>query len=228
MKERPILFQSAMVRALLAGRKTQTRRAMRIQPSEETTVHVEHFHQTVIDRLGDEQPGPEVFGAWWDDGESGLVCPYGAPGDRLWAREAWRVAKKHDTTPPRDLPPRAMTVMYEAGGSASNDSSGWSTSGPTITPEWRGKYRPPMFMPRWACRLVLEVTSVRVERLQAISEEDARAEGVGPLRADGRMEWGGPATDGYADLWESINGKTGPLSWDANPFCWVIEFRRAP
>jgi hypothetical protein len=141
MRERPILFQGAMVRALLAGTKTQTRRVMQHQPHDEATVVVERFNQTVIDRRGDEQPGPEVFGAWWADGECGAKCPYGQPGDRLWVRETWRGIV--NIAPPgsykyavaRYVPAREYCRRVEYAATQQRDSEPW---------------RPSIHMPRWA------------------------------------------------------------------------------
>jgi hypothetical protein len=203
MKERPILFQGAMVRALLAGTKTQTRRAMRVQPGDETTVTVEHFNQTVIDRHGDEQPGPEVFGAWWDDGESGLRCPYGQPGDRLWVRETWAY-HLHAQASQRD---EDGPWVYAADGR------------PALQVRLCDRWRPSIHMPRVACRLTLDVTRVRVERLQEISDEDALAEGVDRTNTS----ISGYAKERYRTLWDSINGVG---SWDANPWVWAVSFKR--
>lgn len=157
-------------------------------------------------------------------GSQTVGCPYGVPGDRLWVREAWATHACFDHIPPRDL--TARSIHYQADGQIKT-----------------GKNRPGMFMPRWASRITLEVTAVRVELLQAISEADAIAEGIdrgenfpgwyrGPLPGDsaGLQEYGRNfkiptafARLAYRALWESING-TG--SWDANPWVWVVSFRR--
>ena len=90
MRERPILFSGPMVRALIEGRKTQTRRIVKPQPHEDcSAIEVGRYHPTVIDRHGDEQPGAEIFGAYSLDGDWGAKCPYGAPGDRLWVKETF-------------------------------------------------------------------------------------------------------------------------------------------
>lgn len=180
MTERPIPFSAEMVRAILDGRKTQTRRKMKVQPYPDSIVTVEHFNQTVIDRHGDMQPGPEIFGAHWDDGEQGLRCPYGAPGDLLWVRETvwaestfdgdgvryaadhvWRIIENTQEAS------EAWCKLAQYGGDDALDNQ------TNI-----GRRVPSIHMPRWASRITLRITGVRVERLQDISEEDARAEGA--------------------------------------------------
>lgn len=185
MRERPILFNGAMVRAILDGRKTVTRRICKPQPSELA-------HTTSADG--------NPMGSWWETGKDINRCPYGKPGDRLWVRETWANG--------------ATRAMYRAG---CNES---------YTPP-DGQWRPSIHMPRWACRLLLEVTDVRVERLQAITYEQAAAEGV---HRDQRMWYatdeGGPAfkypEQAFAQLWRQTGG-----DWDANPWVWVVEFKRA-
>ncbi|WP_176331562.1 hypothetical protein [Burkholderia vietnamiensis] len=239
MKERPVLFSGAMVRAILEGRKTQTRRVMKHQPPDDVApITVARYHPTIIDRRGDEAPGPEIFGAFSDDGDWGCKSPFGEPGDRMWVREAWRVGKPHDRTKPSDiLDPiiargQGVTVLYEAGG--------WRSVGPAgraepiypddaAMPDWAGKYRQSMFMPHWASRITLEITGVRVERLQDISESDARAEGVTieehHMRGYCAGAYGPPSIRAFHDLWNGLNAARGH-GWDANPWVWVIEFRR--
>lgn len=174
MTDRPILFSAPMVRAILAGTKTQTRRAFPVQPP----------------------PGVRVGIV------NNMTQRYGGPGDRLWVREAWRTTGcggRADDMPPRDLQPHP--VWYVADGTAPVD-------------ECCGKVRPGMFMPRWASRITLNVTGVRVERLKTISHADAVAEG---MAVD-------DAVYDYMKLWQTLNG---PESWDANPWVWVVEFKRA-
>lgn len=210
--ERPILFSGAMVRALLAGTKTQTRRVVKAQPE------AEH----------DGEPYWFVGGyrAWTyrstsdvlRKGGNALLCPYGATGGRLWVRETF--CDDWMTTD---------GIYYRADGGLPGDMV---DAGCT--------WRPSIHMPRAASRITLEVTGVRVERLQDISEADAIAEGIegfelpecgGRFWLDYRLtdaEAGcSPAlkspVDSYRWLWESING---PGSWDANPFVWVVEFRK--
>ncbi|MBX3603234.1 MAG: hypothetical protein KF863_21645 [Rubrivivax sp.] len=206
MRERPILFSAPMVRALLAGTKTQTRRVCKPQPD------IVAERGTVV---GVSTPQDQQYGRLG----KALPCPYGQPGDRLWVREAWRTEPRFDATPPRDLAPEVAPVQYEAGPHA--DVLG-------------GKLRPGMFMPRWASRINLEVLAVRVERLQDISDADARAEGITQHEAGALgPQWdngvdcitarGNRATVSYRRLWESINR---PGSWDSNPWVWVVSFRR--
>ncbi|HBP4592616.1 TPA: hypothetical protein L5618_004877 [Pseudomonas aeruginosa] len=216
MKERPILFTGPMVRAILEGRKTVTRRVVKPQPD---------FLGSMVD--------PNTPFKTLDAGlHARITCPYGEPGDRLWVRETWHVGKPHDKTAPADiLAPllaegRGITVLYTAGG--------WQSIGPAgreepiypddqPLPDWAGKGRPSIHMPRWACRILLEITAVRVERLQDISEEQARAEGY---PAERECETGGSGLDAwlwFRSLWGEING---PEAFTANPWVWVIEFKR--
>lgn len=206
MAERGILFSAPMVRALLAGRKTQTRRAVKPHRADDAFVLV-----------GQED------GSWWPyrspDGESMVMgdgceypfsCPYGAPGNRLWVRETFN-------------DDRGETI-YRADGGMPAD---WFDAG--------SKWRPSIFMPRAASRITLEVTEVRVERLQDISEADAIAEGVvehqtlrpgtRACNIDGGMMHACGPVPVYRWLWESING---PGSWELNPWVWAVSFRRAP
>ena len=195
MKERPILFSGAMVRALLDGTKTQTRRIVKARDLEWMDVH-----------QGLREP---------DNAER---CPYGQPGavvdsghriggDRLYVREAWAAPHAYDHLPPRLIPQDAR-IHY----AATEDRGGLL-------------WRPSIHMPRWASRITLEITDVRVERLQSISTADALAEGVNVHPS----HHGKPCTSlyspvqAYRDLWEQING---PGSWDANPWVWVVSFRR--
>ena len=209
MTERPILFSAPMVRAILDGRKTQTRRVMKVQPYPDSIVTVEYYNQTVIDRHGDMQPGPEIFGAHWDDGEHGLRCPYGAPRDTLWVRETWA---------PHPHGVMRCGAVYRADQGAVPDA---------------GRWRPSIHMPRWASRITLRITDVRVERLQDISEDDAVAEGVALERyvpvsdsagthSSGEAEPTDPVEE-YRNLWNHINA---PGAWDANPWVWALSFER--
>jgi uncharacterized protein YqfB (UPF0267 family) len=177
MRERPILFSGPMVKAILGGRKTITRRVLKLQ----------------------DYDGGDCY-----ETKDGILrdilslCPYGIPGDRLWVRETWAD------------PCGKRLPVYRAD---------------EATAYLNVKWRPSIFMPRWASRITLEVTGVRVERLQDITEEDAQAEGVEARRS---MKDGvAPVVYSYQDpfriIWDSINGKKYP--WSDNPWVWVIEFR---
>ena len=192
MKERPILFSAPMVQAILDGRKTQTRRVVKPQPTE--------FVGGPGVTLQDGSPAPLIP---LDDSVEPygreIACPYGKPGDRLWVRETW-----HDASSSLH-----SCALYRADG---------------IDLHW-DKWTPSIHMPRWASRITLEITSVRVERLQEISEADAQAEGWTrrPEVSTDPQVHKEAARDWFMGLWESING---PGSWDTNPWVWVIEFRR--
>lgn len=203
----PILFSAPMVRAILAGTKTQTRRAMRDQPCE-----LLDFNRGGL--------SIRVRGAVYQAFSPTLPpvrCPYGRTGDRLWVREAWRAAAVLDSSPPRDIPSDSR-IWHEA------DDSVSGLRGLVRM----GKLRPGMFMPRWASRITLEVTGVRVERLQDITEADALAEGIVPGYggfglADGSHFHAADPRQSYLGLWEAING---PGSVEANPWVWSVTFRR--
>jgi len=202
MKQTPIVFTGHSVRAIRDGHKTQTRRIINPQPDGEFC-GPEVYTPTVI-RRGMEEPGEPVFGIYCPRGEWGIKCPYGAPGDRLWVREAWCVAACYDHLSGAQLAGliTARNVQYEA-----DDAN---LRGPAL-----GRYRHARLMPRWASRTTLENTGIRVERLQEIDAHEALAEGVG------HDTMGNPIVN-YQNLWQSIHG---PKSWDANPLVWVVEFR---
>lgn len=202
-KERPILFSAPMVRAILDGRKTQTRRIVKPQP-----------HAGV-------RKSPFVASGLEDGHGRGLRCPFGAPGDRLYVKEAVRFPAACDGFAPSAIAPN-VPIWYEADGAKANITNAGQC----------GRYRHAMFMPRWASRITLEITDVQVQRLQEISDEDALAEGLrsdGSLGAQCSVELPGHRThhdspkECFRLLWESIHG---PGSWDVNPFVWVIVFRR--
>ena len=181
MKERPILFSGPMVRAILDGRKTQTRRPIR---------SLRHPYGHLL--------GPEGVAREFNAKTESIRCPLGQPGDRLWAREAWRTALQPG---PDGL--LRMVSIYRADG------------------EIKMPWRPSIHMPRWASRITLEIIRVWVERVQDITEGDAFNEGAptttGCLDDPCVMSF----RQGFHDLWQSIYG-----TWDANPFVWAVEFRR--
>lgn len=222
--ERGILFSAPMVRAILAGKKTQARRAIEPQPPEDWSPIVGMYAPTRIDRHGQEYPGAEVFGA--SDEEFCARCPCGAPGDRLWVRETFMVVEARDDLKPtysgskvhEDAKP--LEVLYRA------DCPSRVRFIVEVGSEL--PWKPSIHMPRWASRITLEITDVRVEQLQKISEEDATSEGV--LRAsdsrwvpyEGFQGGFSSARGAYAALWNSINGAG---SWNSNPWAWVIIFK---
>lgn len=210
MKERPILMSAPMVRAILAGRKTQTRRLVKPQPSESFLPYVGHYQRTLVDRKEGEQfPDPVVrFGAF--DEKEDYPCPYGKPCDRLWVQEEHRVIKGGF---------HVNVVEYPADGAQAEriiDNREMKLFRARKFPFAQTRAR---FMYRSFSRITLEIVSVRVERLNGISHEDAVSEGVEGGRGPGYDF----ARTAYKTLWESING---PGSWDANPWVWVVEFKR--
>lgn len=197
MRERPILFSAPMIRALLANTKTQTRRV--VKPRKDPD-------------YGCELSPCEIAG----DEHIARLCPYGAPGDRLWVRETF-----------------AGSIAYERHGYPLKEWGNkiwYVADGEPRSGQWT-RPRPSIHMPRCLSRITLEVTEVRVERLQDISEADALAEGI--HKPAGSQFWhtdpganilpGDTPQWAYRNLWESING---PGSWDANPWVWVVGFKR--
>lgn len=254
MRERPILMNGEMVRATLEGRKGQTRRVVTPQPAPFVQCspdrHEQKHPEPYIDSYCSEKRTPENprgmsdFWCWWtrDDRQGPDVgrCPYGHPGDRLWVRETWRTGKSLDalnTTAMSKLCADAgythpwAPLLYMADGRAANEDTLRDFGG-----EW-GRTRQSIYMPRWASRLTLDVTGVRVERLQSISEEDAQAEGATPFLHNPEGDcWDAAPQDrkhrtAFNYLWGTINGfnegdaKRPGCSWDANPYVWVIEFK---
>lgn len=244
VRELPIIFSGPMVRAILAGKKTQTRR--RVAPGSFAGKWLANCE--TLGPRGDCAFDTGIKGAREYVADPGNSPPYGAPGDRLWVRENWAEVPRAVPHTGEDEPWRAdgKILVYQA------------------DPEWEGarlfacsdgvlrwakpdRWRPSIHMPRWACRLVLEVTAVRVERLQDISEQDAQAEGIPVDIADQALcapnylqpgTWFQDWTDeeehyapsdeiaraSFRSLWESINGKRAP--WASNPWVWVVSFKR--
>jgi hypothetical protein len=220
MKDRPILFSSSMIVALLAGTKTQTRRVLKPQPEHhwsalpgyrldmtaqpvEGGLAVRPVHSIPTRPFADSSPRATDLSPW-------VPCRYGAPGDELWVRETFVYRSKHDR------------YYYRA-------------DHPVYDPYAHDGWKPSIHMPRRASRITLEVVAVWVERLHEITDDDARAEGVQPFTGVAPDQVvPGPGFDGarlgdqphrlpYADLWRAING---PEAWDSNPWVWVIEFKR--
>lgn len=214
VKDRPILFSAPMVRSILDGRKVQTRRVCKVQPPS-----TEYELATCVSTTGDKRnqgkqhwilrDGVNVL----DSSQPYFSCPYGKTGELLWVKETWL---------PRC---NGTAALYRA------DYCETEMAGIAGMYSDNGRWRPSIFMPRWASRITLEITGVRVERLNEISEADAISEGLDHV-PDGAAAFGvkGLATswrndprEAFRALWQSING---PDSWDANPWVWVLEFRR--
>jgi hypothetical protein len=223
MKTRPILMSAPMVRAILARSKTQTRRVVKPQP------YIDEQGNACWNgsNFGQDSRGPHIqaLASPVPSSKTGRVrCPYGQPGDRLWVRETWycddyRVQRGPYLKPDdMDLDDARQdgTLIYRA------------SSGDRPYEAEQPVWKPAIHMPRWASRITLELTGVRVERLQDISEADALAEGISKRGAachiEGECTYAAPtAVEVYRQLWESINGAG---SWDVNPWVWCVDFRR--
>lgn len=212
VKERPILFSGAMVRAILEGRKTMTRRVVKPQPPADCApIECGVYAPTRIDSRGEGCPGADTFGAYDVDGAWGVKCPYGKPGDRLWVRETFCMAwfRAEDD----------WQVFYRADSPDFGSTIVDFKTGNSVPAEWR----PSIHMPRKFSRITLEVCSVRVERVQEISPYDCIAEGMEARPMNAYVAH--CLRKGFAELWDSINAERG-YSWDSNPLVWCIEFRR--
>ncbi|EOK4034475.1 hypothetical protein ACJQ6E_001573 [Escherichia coli] len=231
MKERGMIFNAEMVRAILDGRKTQTRRIMAIQPE-----HSELGLRRVIDSKNGRDNG-KYF--WSQSDARGLKmrskvfgCPYGEVGDRIWVRETYQgplFDYEHMESYLEDSSKfeKPEFCVYRADGKPAPE---FYDADDNLHCGWR----PSIHMPRWASRILLEITNVRVERLNSISEQDALREGIDRERleesqdnydciADHNMTGRPTATGAFKYLWESIYGEE---NWQANPWVWVIEFKR--
>lgn len=210
MREKPILFSGPMVRAILDDRKGQTRRVVKPQPTErDLSAGTRDGIFPFIHKQGTADwfiNGPLRIGPW--------KCPYGHPGDRLWVRETWHGAVDGDE-PNYGIIYKASWPHGPGDAFKRDDRAGRYFIGSTD-----GKWRPSIFMPRWASRIDLEITDIRVERVNEITPDDAFREGFelhdsDPITGDVCL---------FSSLWDSINGKKYP--WESNPHVWVISFKR--
>ncbi|HCA7854515.1 TPA: hypothetical protein MX526_000844 [Enterobacter hormaechei] len=222
MKERGMIFNGEMVRAILDGRKTQTRRIMKNQPAGD--------YPDTPALIRSVDGGFQWYGHY---GESSIFnCPFGAVGDRIWVRETWGVVSHEldeDGRIQSWIPDRPATAIHEMpfgngyySGHAIYAADGDFTWGDDDGYEdGRSCWKPSIHMPRAACRISLEITGVRVERLRDLSEDDAKSEGITP--PSGGVIPGWEFRINFRDLWMSIYGSE---NWEANPWVWVIEFKR--
>ena len=217
-KERPILFSASMVRALLDGSKTQTRRVMKPQP--EPSPHRPgdyewpcNAFQSMVSVADTRAPGAH--------GMAGDACPHGGHGDHLWVRETFGYVSPNE----HQRPLSECRIEYRADlpAGSTDRPGGWPATecvGDLARPRWR----PSIHMPRVASRILLEIVSVRVERLNDCSDADARAEGTpGGHGVIPSYNYNATPSEHFSHLWESINGAG---SWASNPWVWVIEFKR--
>lgn len=249
MKERPILFSGPMVRAILEGRKTMTRRVVKPQP---------YINENGVKCWGPPTDGRKYLpngprsatgGDFFTMTDLiGRYCPYGLKGDRLWVRETWSMEAGGTDKDSANFHATFLADLRVKGLLGHDDVC------QTMYDTQRGQWRPSIFMPRWASRITLEITGVRIERLQEITEHDAESEGS-PISAQGDRPWFSQspiASDthklGFVHLWDSINAdrpklpkdvnskryasvkrwleKHPPCAWDDNPWVWVVEFDR--
>lgn len=216
MQERPIPFNGAMVRAILDGKKGSTRRIVAAQPADGWAFDGQYGRITSSHRHKGRFGAFMRRGAGTDFPELDIMpSPYGAPGDRLWVCETWVTDVQVDSVAPCDLS-QGEPIYYPADGSTRQTGCAMVT---------KGKGRSSIHMPRWASRLLLEVTSVGVERLQDISDSQAIAEGI--IRAGSGWRgyeegpWFASPVGAFGSLWEKMKGAG---SWEANPWVWVIGF----
>lgn len=222
LKERPILFNTEMVNAVLEGRKTQTRRAVK-------KIGNDHPWEVLKSYVA-KWLNPNKCDAWFlkhtiaenPNADTFLVkCPYGKVGDRLWVRETFAEIHFQKNNDDLEFPTPEISILYKANSSDVDKKE-----------KLGAKWKPSIFMPRWASRIKLEITNIRVERLNDISEDDARCEGVESIKGGfyknyfDSKQWGGlqvSARASFASLWNAINGLG---SWKENPWVWVVEFKR--
>jgi hypothetical protein len=225
MKEHPILFSAPMVRAILDGRKTQTRRVVQPQPRTDGVDGV----------YADKYNGGPAWAFWLPDNrmteEQTWRCPYGVPCDRLWVRETWMTRATLDRMSPEGIAEQADEAGFVRGFRcpiqyvADKHEANWGDDDERDFGPW-GRVRSSIHMPRWASRITLEIADVRVQRVQEITRDDALAEGVNLSRElFPTVNAPDKALRLFPKLWDSINAKRG-FGWDKNPWVWAITFKR--
>ena len=225
MKERPILFSAPMVRAILEGRKTQTRRVITLKSSilragPTATYRMMPEGDALLERWPIQDRMMNNFGRC-----ERVKCPYGVPGDRLWVKENWIPVHFGSYEPierGEHIPHYPDSIQY-----AADTIHGYHTCWDT----YPGKWRSSLSLARWMSRITLEITDVRVQRIQDISEEDARAEGIHQVLEPNTFELEEPYKSTihkrrFSHVWDFINAKRG-YGWDVNPWCWCISFKPA-
>lgn len=212
MKERPIIFSGPMVRAILHGRKTQTRRVIKARRE----------NGLITGPAAEPGGAIEAFGggAWHVPSRVEVrLCPYGVPGDRLYVKMQWWHYKS-DHLEQAGFPGGTITLLDD-GPARFHQNDGFDPAGHKI---WQRKLA--RYMPKWAAWIWLEIEDVRVQRVQDISEEDAKAEGA-PASESVEMRDGSPCyTLEFRKIWKRIHGIDNPKAWDTNPWVWAITFRR--
>lgn len=205
VREHPILFSGPMIRAILDGTKTQTRRVVMLRRADDELTP-DHGVKRVLRHITE----------WWRARSGHYTCPFGQVGERLWVRETFWLHNLGEST-------ERKRIEYQAGG----DKILWQSE--IVPAQWRGlcHWRPSIHMPRWASRLTLELTAtVRVERVQDISHEDAVAEGCADSDVGQELiPYHSYAIANYRALWNELNAARG-YGWDANPLVWVLSFAR--
>lgn len=201
MKAKPIIFDGESVRAILENRKTLTRRVIKPQPESDL-----YWNAVVVGGNG----------GWTDRHGDSWSCPHGEPSDRLWVRETWGAVSPHEDLAPLE----ECTIEYRADKPNDPYPGGWPAEEAREYPD-APRWQSPIHMPRWASRITLQITDVRVERLQEITDDDALAEGVDRTNSSIPTY----PIQRFQRRWDSLNAKNG-WPWESNPWIWVIQFKR--
>jgi hypothetical protein len=218
VKERPILMSESMASAAFDGKKTMTRRVCKKIPT------YLHLGRPIMDwplsgvYQEDDKWYLEVQTDVDDNSRDEIKCPYGDIGDRLWVRETWGCpSADHPLCPGGRKPTRGDKIFYRA-----DPADAW---------QWRGGdgcgefvWRPSIFMPRWACRTILEITEMRLERLHEMTMLELDAEGT-PWEPSNGLDGDASRLEWFKKLWDKLNAKRG-YPYDSNPFCWAVSFKR--